>query len=502
MYNRLNRIAIIFVIAGIIAVFFFNVKAHFTYTVDDTYIYLQYAKNMIAGNGICFNTDQPTYGITSPLWLFIITIGGWFGSDLYQTAKWMDIVFACSSLIVFYLLSLQIIKDKAIVITSVIAFSVNAWFMRWTGSGMEASLAVLLILLAVLYFIRMKYFLSIFFTALLTLVRPEGALFTLIIFVDILFLKSVEIKKWMLIKLAGIFLGVVIPWVIYARSVFGTFIPNTMLGKVGFNFSLSKSYATFLDVAQTLAVTDGIVIVIIAAFIMKELFGKSNGERYSIVHKFVSIFKNNFLLFGWSFTISLFYILSDTNVVSRYLLLMIPLLIIYGFYFLSEYLKAKYIERYVYLGIFILTALVMMQNQIFYHRVVRPGIESFSAGMENCLIPIGKWLKQNTDLSSTILVGDVGAIGYYSDRKIYDVAGLVSPEFLPLLKKGLTPYEIIEKNQYQSLCKPDYIVHRSPRPEILNNDRSLIAVVTKPFFKMGLNNDQIIYYTIYKVNNP
>jgi arabinofuranosyltransferase len=502
MDNRLSRLVIFLAVAGIIVVFFFNAKTHFSYTTDDTYIYLQFAKNIIAGNGISFNANQPTYGITSPLWLFIISIGGWLGSDLYQTAKWMDILFACSSLIVFYLLSLQIIKDKAVAITSVIAFSVNAWFMRWAGSGMETSLAVFLLLLMMLYYIRMKYSLSIFFTALLTLVRPEGSLFALIIFVDILFFKSIENKKWMFVKLAGIFLCVIIPWIIYARSVFGTFIPNTMLGKVGFNFSLHESYTTFVDVLQTLAVTDGIAIIIIAIFALKMLFKKSVGAENSIIHKLIELFRNNFLLFGWSLVVLLFYILSDTNVVSRYLLLIIPVLIIYGFYFLYGYLKTKYDERYVYFGIFMLTAFVMMQNQIFYHRVVRPGIESFSSGMENCLIPIGKWLQKNTDPKATVLVGDIGAIGYYSDRKIYDVAGLVSPEFLPLLKKGLTPSEIIEKTQYQSLCKPDYIIHRSSQPEILNNDKSLIALVTKPFFKMGLSNDQINYYTIYKVNNP
>lgn len=498
----MSRLVVFLAVAGIVVVFFLNVKTHFNYTTDDTYIYLQFAKNIITGNGISFNPSEPTYGITSPLWLFMISIGGWLGLDLYLTAKWLDILFACSSLVVFYLLSFQVIKDKAVAITAVIAFSVNAWFMRWAGSGMETSLAVFLSLLMVLFFIRMKYSLSIFFTALLTLVRPEGSLFVLIIFADIYFSKSIEKKIWLFTKLITIFLGIIIPWILYARSVFGTFIPNTMLGKVGFNFSLHESYLTSVDILQTLAVTDGIVIIIIVGLILKDLLRKSVRKENSIIHKLIELFRNNFLLFGWILIVLLFYILSDTNVVSRYLLLIIPVLIVYGFYFFYGYLKSIYDERYVYFGIFMLTAFVMIQNQIFYHRIVRPGIEEFSSGMENCLIPIGKWLNKNTNPKATILVGDIGAIGYYSDRRIYDAAGLASPEFLPLLKRGMSPYQIIENDQYQSLCKPDYIIHRSEQPEVLNDYKSLMPLVTKPFFKMGLNNDKIIYYTIYKVNNP
>jgi hypothetical protein len=41
----------------------------------------------------------------------------------------------------------------------------------------------------------------------------------------------------------------------------------------------------------------------------------------------------------------------------------------------------------------------------------------------------GKWLKENTPAEAIIGTHDVGAIAYYSDRKIVDIVGLINPEF-------------------------------------------------------------------------
>ncbi|MGV8018322.1 MAG: hypothetical protein AB2L26_09125 [Ignavibacteria bacterium] len=40
------------------------------------------------------------------------------------------------------------------------------------------------------------------------------------------------------------------------------------------------------------------------------------------------------------------------------------------------------------------------------------------------------WIKENTKPEDIIATHDVGAIGYYSDRKIVDVAGLITPELI------------------------------------------------------------------------
>src|SRR5258708_25059562 len=138
--HPLSKWMLVIALPVIVALFYFSASLHFGYTPDDTYIYLRFAKNLVQGNGISFNPGVPSYGFTSPLWLFIISLGGAMGVDVYMAAKAIDLVFASLALIVFYLLSFELIRDAAVSVCATVAFSVNAWLMRWAGTGMETSL--------------------------------------------------------------------------------------------------------------------------------------------------------------------------------------------------------------------------------------------------------------------------------------------------------------------------------------------------------------------------
>jgi hypothetical protein len=49
---------------------------------------------------------------------------------------------------------------------------------------------------------------------------------------------------------------------------------------------------------------------------------------------------------------------------------------------------------------------------------------------------VGEWVRLNTPENSILAVKDIGYIGYYSQRKILDLAGLVSPECIPFRVKS------------------------------------------------------------------
>ena len=83
--------------AFIVALFYVTVVFHYSYTPDDTYIYLQYAKNLANGNGFSFNANSPSYGITGPLWVLLIAGGVKAGLDPLIVAKTFDLLFALKS---------------------------------------------------------------------------------------------------------------------------------------------------------------------------------------------------------------------------------------------------------------------------------------------------------------------------------------------------------------------------------------------------------------------
>jgi hypothetical protein len=501
--ERPHRTLLLISLPLIVLLFYGTASLHFPYTPDDTYIYLQFAKNVTQGNGISFNAGEQTYGITSPLWMFIIALGGKMGVDFYVAAKAIDLVFASLALMAVYLLAFEIIRDVGVALSATVAFSVNAWFLRWSGSGMETSLSVLLTLATLLFCLRNEYFLSVVFAGLLTLTRPEGGLLAGVIAADVLF-NSHNRRRALKIALSVLLIygALILPWLLYASSVFGTPVPNTALGKAGWNLSPGDLLATFSDAVKTLLAADAVAVLVFlgAGFLLFMRFRRgADAGRDAGRAEYVS--RQSLPGIVWVAGLLLLYVVSGTNVVSRYLLMTSPLITIYAFFFLYELLAASPWRRGASAGVIVLTALIMLQNQIVYHRYVLPGIEAFEEGMESCLIPIGRWINESTPPGSTVVTGDIGAIGYFSGRKVCDAAGLVSPALLPLIHRGLKPNEIIERKLYEACCAPEYVVHRAPDPEELKSDSDLVPVLSKPFPNMSLNDPRTNYFTVYRVRH-
>ena len=211
------------------------------------------------------------------------------------------------------------------------------------------------------------------------------------------------------------------------------------------------------------------------------------------------MFRQAVICGGWIIAIPLLYIITDVNVVSRYMLLISPVIIVLAFSFLYHLMARLSVQRHLYTVIFLVTALVMLQNQFVYRKYVLPGIRTFEQGMETCLIPIATWLKDNGEPNSKVLIGDIGAVGYYSNQQICDAAGLITPSMLVFIRQGNQPYDIIEKKLYKGLCDVDFVVDRSLRAEDLKSDLTLIPLVSRPFFGMTISDTLVHYYTIYKV---
>lgn len=491
-----------FALPVIVGLFYFSASSHFDYTPDDTFIYLQYAKNLSIGNGFSFNVGEPSYGFTSPLWVFLIAVGGLIGGELYTIAKALDLFLAGCALIVFYLLSFEIIRDELASIFSTIAFSINVWFVRWAGTGMETSLAILLLLWVILFCLRNDYLLSIIVLVLLFHVRPESIFLVPLIFIDH-YLNSVDRTraKHRILFLFIIYCILILPWLIYSLVTFGSVVSNTALAKAGWTVTVDDIAHTTFRSLKILLFSDGIAIfalivgVIIAIFLRKKMLTQNSyypEERLYLKRQVV-------IGISWIFVLLLFYIIADVNIVSRYFLLATPLLVIYAFGALYYIIVRLEKTRYVYVSMLILAVLIMFQSQFVNQRYVRPHIEAFTQGMETCLIPIGKWLNQNTDSSAVIFTPDVGAIGYYSERIICDAAGLISSSIVPYVRKGYTLDQMIEEKLYSSVCQADYVVHRSTVPEALGDNPALTALFYKPFYQMGIGKMEIQYYTVYKV---
>jgi arabinofuranosyltransferase len=73
-------------------------------------------------------------------------------------------------------------------------------------------------------------------------------------------------------------------------------------------------------------------------------------------------------------------------------------------------------------------------------------------------VATGKWLAENTPGDAVVACNDVGAIGYFSNRHVLDLLGLVTPEVVAYRKKQPVGRENLGGLEYIRAKRPDYLV--------------------------------------------
>jgi hypothetical protein len=106
-----------------------------------------------------------------------------------------------------------------------------------------------------------------------------------------------------------------------------------------------------------------------------------------------------------------------------------------------------------------------------------------------------KWISQNTPPGAVIAAHDIGALGYFGQRKILDMAGLISPEVIPFIRdeKQLGRW-LAEKQADYLLTFPGWY------PELV---RSLAAPkvypplgMTVPTFSVAAGGENMVVYRL------
>jgi hypothetical protein len=123
--------------------------------------------------------------------------------------------------------------------------------------------------------------------------------------------------------------------------------------------------------------------------------------------------------------------------------------------------------------------------------------------VNDCFIPTGVWLSENTPAESKILVNDVGAIGYYSGRYIIDAAALINSDLTLNRQIMETP---LEKRMFThnilKLAQADYLIERdtSESGSLSSfDDFNLKLELTKKAPSLGIADSTPRYYKVYKI---
>lgn len=484
-YKNDRYIGYVIIIVSL-AVFCYMQFLKLQYSPDDTYIYLQYAKNLATGHNFSFNPGEPSYGVTSPLWTIILTLPFIFGVDGFWFAKCLDLICIVFSFYIFLRIAYKLSGNNFLISSLVVSlFMINSWVVRSTFTGMETSFAVLILLLTFYFYYCKRYRIVCFLLGVAILIRPESFVL-LFIFLSIITYKHYKQKDLtisLLIQYICLTLILVIPFWIFAYIAFGTIVSNTSTGKAVLTGDLNVMFNQAKFILQIFFLTAPIEVILGIC-----------GLGFLIVKKR----DINYLpIVVWILGLLSLYIFTTTAVMARYLL------VLYPFVLLLAVISIQYIKlspKYISIA---LLSLSLLYYQYSFYKIVKPYCIGFTNGVHQCLIPIGLWLDNNTPIGSTILVNDVGAIGYYSERYVIDAAALINRDLE--LNKKILALPIIEKEYPHfmlNFIRADYLIEKDtakikPLESVYNI--KLEPCASFEFQQMWVFNPNPQYFTIYRI---
>lgn len=460
------------------------------FTGDDTFIHLVFARNIATGQGFAFNPGEPTYGASSPLWVLLLAASSLITHEFFWTARVMSLLFSICAVISVFAFAYRVTNRFAVSLGAAMAFAIDPHFAKFAFSGMETSLAISLVMISLYLHLRgvqghrSSDCLLGGVLAVATLTRPECILLFGACLMDRLRRPS---PKWLLalIRMGVVYLIIVGSWWLYAWHTFGTIIPNTAIAKSTTTSAwLIAACKSAFSLLQLVATSYGAILLLFfvgwggAWFIKKRTWSgvPLAAALWCIAWLGIQVFKG-------------------VDIVARYVLLASPLLVVAAFEGAGRLWSAlpKIGSRWF----FFFLSLIVANSVVLTIFLIYPAAIEFSKGFEAAYIEMGQWLAEHTPPDTTVAVADIGAIGYFSHRRVFDLGGLVTPEAIP--------YMWGNQGRFVEFVRPDYLVIRRMGAPPVVEDWEMTCVqatpiMTRTFYAVGSRTLGIPHFsTLYKL---
>jgi hypothetical protein len=474
------------------------------YVTDDTYIHLVYARHLLLGDGWVFNLGEPSYGSTSPLWVLLLAPFASGEAAGLLAARILAVGAGLIAIPVFYRLAARSIRSESLRLTATLLFATEVWFLRWAASGMEASLAVLVLLALFERLAAAPYRGGVFVIGLLAglacLVRPEFYLLAALLLGAAL-LSARWRRRWLPLA-AGVALPV-LPWLLFAQWQFGEALPHTAAAKSGAWQGLDHLLIQSGRLLRVPLSSQGLLLALAGLGLATCLFGGRCRElmrgRHALAARPGRFRFYAALALAWGLALPIAFLARDIQVISRYLLVVTPLLplgAVYCFEAWSE--RRPGLLRLLPL----LIVLHLAPNLTLYFTRVLPYARQFSDDLESSLGRIADYLALRAPAGSGVAAPDIGLLGLRADCRIVDLGGLIHPEIAALWQR--MGYDaMLDSLAFLPLQPADFLVDRAPVAARLAGRRAdgrmLLPLLTREVQGLGLRSPQPQFYTLYRI---
>jgi hypothetical protein len=431
-------IAIIVAVAAIATYMAASQAVHgIGFPLDDAWIHQTYARNLAAFREWAFIPGQPSAGSTAPLWSVILSAGYILNLSPYFWTFFLGTVSLCALAIFGEMWFRKVECNIKSLIPWAGIFLAGEWHLTWSAaSGMETTLFALIILVVFNLLSRKErgWIVGVLI-GVSVWIRPDG----ITLLGPALFQYLLEGKSWKerMRNSAWLILPCLVPvagYLLFNQSISNTWLPNTFFAK-------QAEYAIY----QQLPILDRLL-----SLIELPLIGAGALLLPGFLFFIWKSIKNR--AWGWIaaelwwFGYILIYALRlpVTYQHGRYLIPSMPVFFVLGMAGLVYIYKALRRRN---------TGILPSQQEPRWLRLGRFGWTTASASIWLSMIAIGaftyaqdvaiidsemvatsQWIASNTPANAIIGAHDIGALGYFSNRRILDLAGLVSPDVIPFIR--------------------------------------------------------------------
>lgn len=454
------------------------------YVTDDSFIYARFAENLARHGELAFNHGEPVHAATSPLWAALGAAGVWAGFEAYATLHALGLL--CGAL-TCALLARTVARQglpPAVTVVATLVVSTEPWLVRWSTSAMETSLATLLLAVLLDASVRpvheVRWNRAAWAAGLLPLVRPECVLLLALLGLHVL--RTAEARRRV-----GVWIGAIAPllvWIAIALPSYGHVFPATLQAKstpLGLVPARLLHNVLILGALYAVAAVGPVVVWCLA--LRPRRFVAFDRAAWSAP-----------ALWQWSLALPLVYLLRDVQVVSRYVEVVLPVVIVLALHTARGFFAGRWGKPLLLAQAALALALTVTWSA--------PHARDFGRSLTFALGDIASWLRENSEPDALVAIYDIGLVGHHSDRRILDLGGLVHPGINDL-RNRVDDSVIQDEGLFLQFGRPDFFVDRDARADVLDGrtlgDVRLEAIFAREVANLGLSRPEPVVYTLYRV---
>jgi hypothetical protein len=398
------------------------------FPLDDAWIHQTYARNLAQNGEWAFLPGVPSTGSTSPLWTVLLAAGHLEWVSPYTWTFLLGLLALAGLAYVGELLYRRSGGRAVRALPLAGIFLAVEWHLVWAAaSGME-TIAYALWIMLVFYLLAQeapKWGWIGLLVGASAWVRPDGitlmgpALFMLVLFQQPRQQRAAG-ALWMLLGFGAGF----IPYLLFNRLISGSWFPNTFYAK-------QAEYAIYQQIPLVERFVSLAVLPLIGAGVLLlpgavyAVWGAARRKERLVVAMF---------LWWAGYTLLYAVRLPVTYQHGRYLMPAMPVYFMLGLIGTAHLFgRISWRGRLQYVGtrgLLAATAAVLLSFFALGAAQYRTDVGI----IETEMVRTARWAAAETEPDALIAAHDIGAFGYFGQRQLLDLAGLISPEVIPFIR--------------------------------------------------------------------